>query len=178
MRDEPAQEPGKHASRPGEKPFLGLGRVLALIGGLSVAVTGVLFGGLSLLGSLFLALIKRNKELQLLVKDASKHRHTFGEYSQRLLDDMLHVVTAGIIIAYSLYTFTAENLPTSHLMMFTIPFVIYGIFRYLYLAHAKDMGDSPEEVLLKDKPLLIDIALWVITVIVVLLLARAIPSLS
>jgi len=89
------------------------------------------------------------------------------EYSPALIEEMLSVVTASTVMAYSLYTFTAENLPpalkNNHLMMLTIPFVVYGIFRYLYLVYQKNVGSSPEEVLLRDKPLLICIILWALT---------------
>jgi len=72
------------------------------------------------------------------------------------------------VIAYSLYTFTAENLPKNHAMMLTIPFVLYGIFRYLYLIHIKNEGGSPEEALLGDRPLLLSVVLWGAAVVVIL----------
>ena len=81
-------------------------------------------------------------------------------------------MTASTLIAYGLYTFTAENLPKNHFMMLTIPFVLYGIFRYLFLVHAKDQGGSPEEVLLKDWPLLLDILLWVVASLTILIVLR------
>ena len=73
------------------------------------------------------------------------------------------MVTAATLIAYGLYTFTAEGLPTNHSMMLTIPFVLYGIFRYLYLVHTKKEGGSPEEVLLKDVPIMLTVVGWVLT---------------
>jgi 4-hydroxybenzoate polyprenyltransferase len=119
------------------------------------------------LGALFLALNKRKHELLLLGADASSHRRVLGEYSPALVEEMLAVVTASTLMSYGLYTFTAENLPRplreNHLMMLTIPFVLYGIFRYLYLVYQKDVGSSPEEVLLKDKPLLLCVILWALT---------------
>jgi hypothetical protein len=81
---------------------------------------------------------------------------------------MTAMVTASTVIAYALYTFTSENLPENHLMMLTIPFVAYGIFRYLFLSLTMNEGGSPEEVLLKDKPLIITIVAWVITSMVIL----------
>jgi 4-hydroxybenzoate polyprenyltransferase len=119
------------------------------------------------LGALFLALNKRKHEVLLLGAEGKSHRRVLDEYSPALIEEMLAVVTASTVMAYSLYTFTAENLPPAlkenHLMMLTIPFVVYGIFRYLYLVYQKDMGSSPEEVLLRDKPLLICIILWALT---------------
>jgi len=119
------------------------------------------------LGALFLALNKRKHEVLLLGADGKSHRRVLDEYSPALIEEMLSVVTASTVMAYSLYTFTAENLPpalkNNHLMMLTIPFVVYGIFRYLYLVYQKNVGSSPEEVLLRDKPLLICIILWALT---------------
>ncbi len=119
------------------------------------------------LGALFLALNKRKHELILLGVDAGSHRRVLDEYSPALVEEMLAVVTASTVMAYSLYTFTAENLPQplrdNHLMMLTIPFVLYGIFRYLYLVYQKDVGSTPEEVFLTDKPLLICGLLYVVT---------------
>jgi 4-hydroxybenzoate polyprenyltransferase len=119
------------------------------------------------LGALFLALNKRKHEVLLLGAEGKSHRKVLDEYSPALIEEMLSVVTASTVMAYSLYTFTAENLPPAlkenHLMMLTIPFVVYGIFRYLYLVYQKDVGSSPEEVLLRDKPLLICIILWALT---------------
>ena len=81
---------------------------------------------------------------------------------------MTSMVTASTVIAYALYTFTAESLPANHTMMLTIPFVAYGIFRYLYLSLTRNEGGSPEEVLLKDVPLLLTVVGWVATSMVVL----------
>ena len=102
------------------------------------------------LGALFLAINKRRAEIVLLKEDANEHRPILEEYTPPLLDQMASIVTASTLVAYGLYTFTAPALPTNHSMMLTIPFVLYGIFRYLYLVHARGEGGSPEEVLLKD----------------------------
>lgn len=119
------------------------------------------------LGALFLALNKRKHELILLGADAGSHRRVLDEYSPALVEEMLAVVTASTVMAYIMYTFTADNLPAplreNHLMMLTIPFVLYGIFRYLYLVYQKDVGSTPEEVFLTDRPLLICVGLYVIT---------------
>ena len=120
------------------------------------------------LGALFLAITKRRAEVALLQDDATSHRATLAMYTPALLDQMTSMVTASTVIAYALYTFTADNLPANHMMMLTIPFVGYGIFRYLYLSLTHDMGGSPEEVLMKDVPLLLTIVGWVVTSMVVL----------
>ena len=116
------------------------------------------------LGALFLGLNKRKHELLLLGAGAGSHRRVLDEYSPALVDEMLAVITASTLMSYGLYTFTADNLPKclrdNHLMMLTIPFVLYGIFRYLYLVFQKNEGSSPEEVLIRDKPLLICVLLW------------------
>lgn len=124
------------------------------------------------LGALFLAITKRRAEVTLLQGSASDHRATLGMYTPDLLDQMTSMVTASTVIAYALYTFTAENLPANHAMMLTIPFVMYGIFRYLYLSLTKNEGGSPEEVLLKDVPLLATVLAWVVTSMAVLVAYR------
>ncbi|HWQ28568.1 MAG TPA: decaprenyl-phosphate phosphoribosyltransferase [Dehalococcoidia bacterium] len=124
------------------------------------------------LGALFLIINKRRAEILLLDADAGNHRPVLEEYSADLLDQMASTVTASTLIAYGLYTFTAEGLPENHSMMLTIPFVLYGIFRYLYLVHKKDQGGSPEEVLLRDVPLIICIVLWMATAAAVLIVNR------
>lgn len=126
----------------------------------------------TVLGALFLGFSKRRHELTLLEGRAEQHRPILREYTLGLVDQMIAVVTPSTLMAYSLYTFTAEGLPKNHAMMLTIPFVIYGLFRYLYLTHSKNEGGSPEEILLKDAPLVIDIALWVLTSAVVLFAFR------
>jgi len=124
------------------------------------------------LGALFLAINKRRAELLLLEELANQHRATLGEYTPDLLNQLAATVTASTLIAYGLYTFTADNLPDNHSMMLTIPFVLYGIFRYLFLVHTKNQGGSPEEVLLKDWPLLLDILLWVVASLTILIVFR------
>jgi len=89
-------------------------------------------------------------------------------YNVELLDQLIVVVSATTIMAYSLYTFSAENLPANHLMMLTIPFVLYGIFRYLRLIHVENVGGAPEELILTDRPLLINLLLWGLFAIVIL----------
>jgi 4-hydroxybenzoate polyprenyltransferase len=124
------------------------------------------------LGALFLGINKRRAELELLQDGAGNHRRILDEYSTELLDQMGSTVTAAVLMAYGLYTFTAEGLPKNHTMMLTIPFVLYGIFRYLYLVHTKKEGGSPEEVLLRDLPIMLTLIGWVATAGIVLLVAR------
>jgi 4-hydroxybenzoate polyprenyltransferase len=124
----------------------------------------------TLLLALFLSLGKRRHEMTLLKENSGNHRRSLLEYSPRFIDDMIVVITAAMIISYSFYTFSAEGLPGNHIMMLTIPFVLYGTFRYLYLIHIKGQGGSPEELLFKDKPLVATVALWLITSFLVLLL--------
>ncbi|MFA5800984.1 MAG: decaprenyl-phosphate phosphoribosyltransferase [Thermoleophilia bacterium] len=113
----------------------------------------------TMLLALFLALAKRRAELVLLEDEASSHRRNLEHYSIALVDQMTGVTASATLVSYALYTFTAFD--QSRGMMMTIPFVLYGIFRYLYLVHKHLKGGSPEQILLTDKPLLIDILLWV-----------------
>ena len=126
----------------------------------------------TVLGALFLALTKRRQELVLLEDRATAHRSNLGEYSTALVDQMISVVTPSTVIAYSVYTFTAEGLPRNHAMMLTIPFVLYGVFRYLFLVHGRSMGGAPEEVLFTDRPLLVDIVAWAAVSAAVLVVFR------
>jgi 4-hydroxybenzoate polyprenyltransferase len=120
--------------------------------------------------ALFIAMSKRRHELVLLEENASIHRPILKEYSAYLLDQMISVVTASTVIAYCLYTVsedTVKKFGTSDLI-YTTPFVLYGIFRYLYLVHKKGEGGSPEELILKDKPLAITVLLWIVTAVGIL----------
>ncbi len=122
----------------------------------------------TILLALFLALSKRRQEIVLLASKANNHRKILDEYNLRFLDEMISMVSSTTIIAYALYTFSAPNLPKNHLMMVTVAFVIYGIFRYMYLIHVREETAPPDEVLLKDKPLLLDVVLWVASAVFVL----------
>jgi hypothetical protein len=115
---------------------------------------------------------KRRHELVLLREEAGGHRQSLQDYNLTLLDHVISVVTASTLVAYALYTFSAPNLPPNHTMMLTIPFVLYGIFRYLYLIHVKKMGGAPEEIVLSDRPLQAAIGLWGLSVIVVMYALR------
>lgn len=119
--------------------------------------------------ALFLALTKRRHELLLLEGNAHSHRKILDEYKPEMLEQMISVVTSSTVMAYSLYTFTSGH---SVYLMGTIPFVIYGIFRYQYLVHRKDIGGSPESVLFKDLPMVVNIALWVASCSLILYLFK------
>lgn len=124
----------------------------------------------TMLLALFLAMSKRRHELVLLVGEAENHRPILKEYTTYLLDQMISVVTASTLVAYCLYTISEETVArfgTKNLIL-TVPFVLYGIFRYLYLIHQKEEGGSPEHLILKDKPLLIDIFLWVVSALLII----------
>ncbi|MDF1512961.1 MAG: decaprenyl-phosphate phosphoribosyltransferase [Anaerolineae bacterium] len=118
--------------------------------------------------ALFLGLSKRRGELILLEDEAEEHRKTLKEYTVYLLDQLINMVSASTILAYALYTFSAPNLPTNYAMMLTIPFVIYGLFRYLYLIHTQACTLPPDEVLLTDRPFQINIVLWGISAMLIL----------
>lgn len=118
--------------------------------------------------ALFMAIGKRRHELSYLAEGANSHRKSLDHYTMPLLDGMIQVVTTSAIIAYSLYTFSAENLPPNHTMMLTIPFVIYFVFRYQYLVHVKGEGGAPEMLLYTDRPLLLDVLLWGLSVILIM----------
>ena len=120
--------------------------------------------------ALFLAFSKRRHELVLLDQDASNHRPILKEYSPYLLDQMISVVTASTVIAYCLYTISEETVIKfgTTKLIYTIPFVLYGIFRYLYLIHLKSEGGSPEILIIKDRPLLVDIFLWIVAAIAII----------
>ena len=117
--------------------------------------------------SLFLGFGKRRAELALLAKGAGSHRKVLEGYTLPLLDQYIMIVSGTTIVAYSLYTFSAPNVPENHSMMLTIPFVVYTIFRYLYLVQVKQEGGAPEEVLLTDRPFQIAMGMWAITVLLI-----------
>ncbi|NOT04989.1 MAG: decaprenyl-phosphate phosphoribosyltransferase [Anaerolineales bacterium] len=117
--------------------------------------------------SLFLGFGKRRAELALLLQGAGSHRKVLDGYTLPLLDQYIMIVSGTTIVAYSLYTFSAPNVPENHSMMLTIPFVVYTIFRYLYLIEVKHAGGAPEEILLSDRPFQIAMFLWGATVIAI-----------
>lgn len=120
--------------------------------------------------ALFLAMAKRRHELVILKEGALEHRQILKEYSPYLLDQMMGVVTATTVMSYALYTISEETIRkfgTTNLI-YSLPFVLYGIFRYLYLVHQKVEGGRPEEILLTDRPLLLTVMGWTITVYLVI----------
>jgi 4-hydroxybenzoate polyprenyltransferase len=151
---------------------LAVGFVLRAVGG-AVAVHVEISQWLlvcTILLALFIALAKRRHELVLLAGDAATHRPILGEYSAYLLDQMIGVVTASTLISYVFYSISPETqakFGTAWLGL-TIPFPLYGIFRYLYLVHQREGGGSPADLLLTDRPLLACVALWALTVAVII----------
>ncbi len=117
--------------------------------------------------ALYLGFSKRRAELTLLTKDANLHRKVLDGYTIPLLDQYLSIVSATTVVAYSLYTFFRPEAPGNHALMLTIPFVVYGIFRYLYLVQVEHAGGAPEDILLSDRPLQIAILLWGLTVLAI-----------
>ena len=126
-----------------------------------------IFGGFL---ALFMALGKRRHELVLLGGEAANHRAILNDYNLDLIDRLQGIVTTSAVVSYSLYTFLAEGLPANHAMMLTIPFVLYGIFRYLYLIHIRNEGGAPEEILLRDRPFQVNLLFYGLTVLVALYL--------
>jgi 4-hydroxybenzoate polyprenyltransferase len=151
---------------------LAIGFVLRAIAGavvIDVVVSHWLFV-CTILGALFIALAKRRHEIVLLAEGAGTHRPILDEYSAYLIDQMIGVVTASTLIAYIFYTIspeTEQKFGTSWLGL-TIPFAVYGIFRYLYLVHKREGGGSPSDLLLEDRPLLACVILWVIAVVLII----------
>jgi 4-hydroxybenzoate polyprenyltransferase len=125
---------------------------------------------LTLLGALFLALSKRRAELVTLSTDATAHRPSLAEYSPHLLDQMIGVVTASTLLAYAFYTINPETVAKfgTDKLLWTVPFPLYGIFRYLYLVHQRAGGGNPSDTLLEDRPIQACVALWGATVIAIL----------
>jgi 4-hydroxybenzoate polyprenyltransferase len=119
----------------------------------------------TILLSLFLGLSKRRHELVVLDDHAVEHRKILTEYSPTMLDQMISVVTSSTVVTYALYTLNPDTVTkfNTHGLSLTIPFVLYGIFRYLYLVHRHDLGGSPERLLVEDKPLLVAVAAWALS---------------
>lgn len=148
--------------------IIAAGFVLRVAGGVSLIVVERFSPWLYVVTTLFALYIgfgKRRAELTLLAQDANNHRRVLEGYTIALLDQLITIVSSTTIVAYSLYTFSAPNLPDNHSMMLTIPFVIYGIFRYLYLIQVEKAGGAPEDILLSDRPLQATVALWGLAVL-------------
>lgn len=157
--------------------IIALGFVLRAVAGVEVlSVPGEISPWLlvcTLFLALFLAVCKRRHERVLLAERAEGHRRTLSEYPPELVDQLIPVVTAATVISYTIYTInpaTVEKFGTERLV-FTVPFVVYGVFRYLYLVYRRQQGGSPSEVLLTDLPTLVNVVLWIVTVLLVLTVA-------
>ncbi len=151
---------------------IGLGFVLRVVAGglvIAVPISTWLLICTSLL-SVFLALGKRRYELHFLGEEASNHRSVLEHYSFELLDLMISIVTSSLLIAYCLYTISGITVARygGSRLLFSMPLVLYGIFRYLFLIYQRGGGGSPEESIIRDKPLMITIVLWVVTVAVII----------
>ena len=149
-----------------------IGFVLRAVAGalaIDVAISGWLLICTVLL-ALFLALGKRRHEVLTLGESATRHRPILAEYSAGLLDQMIAVVTASTVTAYALYTMSPETVAKfhTHLLPVTLPFVLYGIFRYLYLLYHRRLGGNPSEIVLHDRALLINTGLWLLTVLLII----------
>jgi len=120
--------------------------------------------------ALFLAIGKRRHELAVLEGDASRHRAALGSYNEKLLDQLVAVVTSATVLSYSVYTIAPETVAKfgGRPLYLTIPFVLYGIFRYLYLMYAQDKGGNPSEHLLRDRATLVNVVLWAVAVLAIL----------
>ena len=131
----------------------------------------------TILLALFLSLAKRRHELVRLDAAAGEHRQILTEYTPYLLDQMISVVTASCLTAYAFYTMAPETVAKyqTESLALTIPFVLYGILRYLYLVHRRERGGSPTDVLLTDRPLLVAVALWAVAVVVIVYSAPGLP---
>ncbi len=117
--------------------------------------------------ALFIGFGKRRAEIALLAHNAQSHRRVLEGYTLTFLDRLITITSTATVMAYSLYTFSAPNLPQNHAMMLTIPFVLYGIFRYMYLVYVENQGGAPEEALFQDRPLLATVLLWGLTVVLI-----------
>lgn len=149
-----------------------MGFVLRAVAG-AVAIDVEISGWLlicTILIALFLALGKRRHEWLTLGEAAVRHRPILAEYSAGLLDQMIAVVTASTVTAYALYTMSPETVAKfqTHWLPATLPFVLYGIFRYLYLLYHRQLGGNPSELFLNDAPLLVNTALWMLGVLVII----------
>lgn len=148
------------------------GFVLRAVAG-AVAIDVEISGWLlicTILIALFLALGKRRHEYLTLDAEATRHRPILAEYSAALLDQMIAVVTASTVTAYALYTMSPETVAKfdTHLLPATLPFVLYGIFRYLYLLYRRQLGGNPSELFLNDRALILNTILWIVAVVAII----------
>jgi 4-hydroxybenzoate polyprenyltransferase len=149
---------------------ISLGFVLRVLAGITLIETSRFSPWLvvvTTLGALLLGFGKRKAELVLLQDGANAHRKVLDGYTLSLVNELITIAASTTIMAYGLYTFSAPNLPANYIMMLTIPFVLYGIFRYLYLLDVEGCGGAPEDVLFSDRPLQITIILWGISILLI-----------
>jgi len=152
---------------------IGAGFVLRTVAGaavLGVPVSPWLYTCAGL-GALFVALSKRRSELANAGDRAPEQREALDLYSVPLLDQLIGISATAALLTYVLYTFTAPNLPDDHSMMLTAPFAVYILFRYIYLVQRRGLGENPEEVFTSDLPIMVAVALWLLTALAVLLMA-------
>jgi 4-hydroxybenzoate polyprenyltransferase len=114
----------------------------------------------TMLGALLIGLGKRRSELKVLGPGAGLHRRNLGAYTVEFVDNLILIISAAAVMTYALYTFSADNLPKDHSMMLTLPVVLYGLFRYLFLIRSTEIASAPEELLIRDTPLLASVAVW------------------
>jgi 4-hydroxybenzoate polyprenyltransferase len=122
----------------------------------------------TMLLALLLGFGKRRHEVMILRSRAARHRANLASYTPRLLDQLIGLSATSTVIAYAVYSFDSASVPANHTMMLTIPFVVYAVFRYLYLVYARTLGGSPETLLVRDRPLLATIVLWGLSSVAVL----------
>ena len=154
--------------------LVGVGYLLRVVAGafvIDVTVSPWLYTTIGL-GALFIALGKRYSEIKSAGSNAGDQRVVLDQYSREFLSQLITVTSTATLVTYALYTFTARNVPDDHSMMLTVPFVIFGLLRYLYLVNQTNDTESPELVIIKDKPLLIDVLLWAVTAIIILAVSR------
>ena len=158
---------------------ISIGFVLRALGGavaIDVEITHWLFV-CTILGALFISFGKRRHELVLLAGGATSHRRILGEYTEYLLDQMMVIVACATLISYIFYTISPETVSKfgTAALELTIPFPLYGIFRYLYLVHRREGGGSPADLLIKDRPLLLCVLLWVASTVLIIYGSRNLP---
>jgi 4-hydroxybenzoate polyprenyltransferase len=134
---------------------------------ISVPISPWLYSA-TLLGALLIALGKRRAELEVLGGDAAGHRRNLDAYSLDFIDQLIVVITSAAVMTYALYTFSAENLPRDHSMMLTVPVVLYGVFRYLFLIRSGALHGAPEDLLFRDRPLLVAVVVWAVLAVTIL----------
>lgn len=161
--------------------LVAMGFVVRAVAGVEVMAVGETppeitpwFIACTLFLALFLAICKRRHEILLLTDGASNHRRVLDEYSPAFLDQMVAITTSATVISYALWCTIAKF--ARYRMILTLPFVLYGIFRYLYYVYRREEGGAPEVIFLKDRSLQIDILLWLISIIILLYFIKPLPA--